>query len=252
MRLDPSSTPGVTVLRLEHGKANAIGPEFLVTLSALLDQLAVAPPRALVITGHGGCFSAGLDLPILIGFDRASMAAFMDDFERVMRRVFTAPFPVVAAINGHAIAGGCVLALQADVRLAAAIDTAKLGLNEVTIGLGLPPHVLESLRMQVPATSLVPLALEGRLVSPAEAAGLGLVSEVVPADILELRAVARAAELTASSPIAFAQIKAALRAPALTAGVAARTELERWLDTWFSEPGRAALTAAVQRLQRPR
>ena len=250
MRLDRSPPSGVAVLRLEHGKANAIGLAFVAALSARLDELTVAPPRALVITGRGPIFSAGLDLPALLALPRDAMARFIHDFEQVMRRLFTVPVPVIAAINGHAIAGGCVLALQADVRVAAATPSIKLGLNEVAIGLGLPPHVLESLRAQVPASSLVPIALEGRLVAPTEALRLGLIDLVVAPDELEARALARAEALAAGSPIAFAQIKAALRAPAVAAGGRSRDDVDLWLDTWFSDDGQRALTAAVARLKR--
>jgi enoyl-CoA hydratase len=248
MRLDRTAHADVVLLRLMAGKANAIGDEFLASLGKLLDEALAARPRALVVTGHETFFSAGLDLPSLIERDRDAMRRFILHFETTMQRVYTLPLPVVAAVNGHAIAGGCVLALQADVRLAADADKAKVGLNELAIGIGLPPLVLESLRAQVPAASLVPIALEGRLVAPREAAALGLVHEVVPAAELETRAADRAHALAALNPVAFAQAKAAIRAPAVAA--AAAGSVEPWLDTWFSEEGRRALTAAVARLRR--
>src|SRR2546428_2534307 len=94
----------VALIRLENGKANAIGPSFLDRLEALLGQLGDA--RAAVITGQGSAFSAGLDLPTLVDLDRVRMRAFVLRFETAMMRVFELPIPLVAAVNRHAVAGG--------------------------------------------------------------------------------------------------------------------------------------------------
>ena len=177
--MEIQTTSGIAVLPMRAGKANAIGSAFLDRLSAQLDAVESSRASALVLTGEGTAFSAGLDLPELAGLDRSGLERFIRRFSEVMLRVFTLPVPVVAAINGHAIAGGCVLALQADVRLAAAGDY-RIGLNEVQIGLGLPAVVLETLRCQVSPASLSPVALEGRLLAPEEALGFGLVEAVVP------------------------------------------------------------------------
>src|SRR5476649_2755845 len=97
----------VAILRIQAGKANAINAPFLERLAALTSDLGDA--RALVITGHHGFFSAGLDLPALLTLDRPSMQTFIESFGAGMQRIFDLPLPVVAAVNGHAIAGGCVL-----------------------------------------------------------------------------------------------------------------------------------------------
>src|SRR3989441_3210689 len=125
----------VALIRLENGKANAIGPSFVDRVEPLLGPLGDA--RAAVITGQGSTFSAGLDLPALVDLDRVRMRAFVLRFETVMMRVFELPIPLVAAVNGHAVAGGCVLALQADVRIGADRE-ARIGLNETQLGIGLP------------------------------------------------------------------------------------------------------------------
>src|SRR5712692_3958776 len=200
------------VLRMRAGKANAIGPAWLQRMYSLLDDVLAARARALVITGYEGFFSAGLDLPALDALDERAMGSFMSGFSRTMLRIFELPLPVVAAVNGHAIAGGCVLALQADVRIAADRDL-RIGLNETQLGIGLPAIVLETLRFQVPGTSLAPIALEGRLFSPREALQLGLVHEVVPEAELLDRAMQRAKALAALPPYGVRQVKAALRRP---------------------------------------
>jgi enoyl-CoA hydratase len=238
----------VALITLQSGKVNAVGPDFLHGFGALLDQAASA--RAVVLTGAGTAFSAGLDLPSLIDLDRATMRGFIDRFDALMLRLFEPPMPLVAAVNGHAIAGGCVLALQCDLRLAADKE-ARIGLNETQLGIGLPAVVLETLRWQVPASSLAPIALEGRLFQPREALQLGLVHEVVPEAQLVAKALERAAALAALPPHGVRQVKAALRRPAAEAVKAHdAAEAERWLDGWFSPETQARLRAAVAKLKK--
>ena len=236
----------VAVLRLESGKVNAIGTAFLEGLNGLLDALGDA--KAAMVIGRGNAFSAGLDLHDLVELDKTALRGFMGKFNATMLRLWELPIPLVAAVNGHAIAGGCVLALQADLRLAADKD-ARIGLNETQLGIGLPAVVLETLRAQVPPPSLASIALEGRLFSPREALQLGLVHEVVPEAELYEKALQRAQSLAGLWPSGVRQVKSALRSP-----VAARireldaTQSERWVESWLSaEP---ILRATVARLKK--
>ncbi len=216
--------------------------------SAFTDVLHDPSAKAVVVTGEGSAFSAGLALPDLIGLDRPAMRDFIAAFERSMQRVLTLPKPVVAAVNGHAIAGGCVLALMSDVRVAAQ-GGAKLGLNEVQLGIGLPSLVIEPLRARLPASSLLPIAYEGRLFDVAEAQRVGLVDAIVPAAELEASALARARELS-RAPAAYAQIKQGLLRPVLEAITRnAVAEREAWLDSWFSPEARRLLEDVVQKLK---
>lgn len=239
---------GIALLRMTAGKANAIGPAWLERMHALLDELQAEPPRALVLTGEGRAFSAGLDLPALIGSSPSSLTAFIRDFSEVMLRFFTLPWPVVAAVNGHAIAGGCVLALQADHRLMAAGE-GRIGLNEIQLGIGLPVVVVETLRCQIPPPSLIQVTIDGTLFLPEEAARVGLVHEVVPAEELLPRARQRAGALGALPAPGFRQIKRGLRGPAAEAiRRAESTDAEAWVETFFSAPAQQRLQATVARL----
>ena len=222
----------VALVRLRGGKANAMNERLLEALYATLEE--VDDADALVITGDGSAFSAGFALPELIELDREGMTIFMSTFESAMRRVLAFPRATVAAINGHALAGGCVLGLMCDVRLMAA-GSAKIGLTEIQLGIGLPSILVEPLRIRVPPTSLGPVALEGRVFTPDEAVRISLIDEVVDAE----RLIARALEIAsarATAPHAYAQIKRALLAPTLTA-CDRRREIDRetWLETWFSD-----------------
>jgi enoyl-CoA hydratase len=217
-------------------------------LSGLLDELGDA--AAAVITGQGSVFSAGLDLPALVEVDRAALRGFMERFDELILRLFELPQPLIAAVNGHAIAGGCVLALQADVRIAAARDL-RIGLNETQLGIALPAVVLETLRWQVPGTSLPAIALEGRLFAPREALQVGLLHDVVPEAELLDRAMQRAKALAALPPLGVRQVKAALRRPVADAIRAHRSaQSQVWLEGWFSPAGQKTLRAAIERLKR--
>jgi len=233
----------VAVVRMRGGKANALGHALLTGLLETFDTIDHA--TSIVLTGEGKAFCAGLALPELIDLDRTQMSAHIELFERVMRRVLTEPRATVAAINGHAYAGGCVLAMMCDARLMAAGD-GKIGLNEVHLGIGLPSLVIEPLRARVPSSSLTALALEGRVVKAKDAVELGLVDSVgTEADAMEL------AKNLGRSPLAYMQIKHALLRPVLDAiDRHAVSEREVWLDTWFSTHAQKLLRGAVDKLRK--
>jgi enoyl-CoA hydratase len=240
----------VAVLRLEGGKANAMTPDLLDTLERMIDGFERGPASAAVLTGYERYFSGGLSLTHIIELDLVEMRDFIEHFARAMIRVFACEKPIVAAINGHAIAGGCVLALACDWRLAVDDPTLRIGLNETQLGIGLPAVVIEALRISVPPASITPIALEGTLLRPGEALALGLVHELAPAGDLLARAIVKAKAYAALPSAAVAQVKHALRRPSLDA-IARNAEAEttRWLETWFSPDAQSRLRAAVARLR---
>jgi enoyl-CoA hydratase len=239
----------VAILRLNNGKANAIDVALLDQLDKFLGALDHVGARAAVVTGYDRFFSAGLALPSLIALDRAQMHAFITRFNETMLRLYEAPVPLVAAINGHAIAGGCVLALMADRRFMAA-EGGKIGLNEVQLGIGLPSCVLEPLRAAVPPRAVSLIAQDGRLWSPTEAHRLGLVDEVIAAADLENRAIRTAQVLAELNRDGWSQIKLGLRRPVLEAARrTAAAETERWLDSFFSAGARKKIVELVGKLE---
>lgn len=239
----------VVVLKLEGGKANAMTPELLETLERMVDGFERSPAAAAVLTGYERYFSGGLALTHIIDFDVVAMRGFIEQFSRTMTRVFACGKPIVAAVNGHAIAGGCVLALMCDWRIAVDDPAIRIGLNETQLGIGMPAIVIESLRLAVPPASLVPIAFEGTLFAPDQALEIGLVHELAPEADLLARATAQAQSFAERPQPAVAQVKRALRAPALeTIARIADQETARWLDTWFSPEAQARLRAAVAKL----
>jgi enoyl-CoA hydratase/carnithine racemase len=238
----------VAIVRLEAGRANAMNLDFLGRLEALVGEAASA--KAVVLTGQDKFFAAGLDLPSIIDLDRGALRAFMRRFDEAMLKVFELPVPVVAAINGHAVAGGYVLALQADLRIAVDRDGVRIGLNEAQIGLGLPPIVIEPLRAQLPPTSLPRVALLGELFNPREALAVGLVHDLACEGEVVQKALFRAQALAGLPGAGIAHLKAGLRRPvAALVRANADAEAERWLDTWFAPETRGVLRAAVAKLK---
>jgi enoyl-CoA hydratase len=241
----------IAVLRLEGGKANAMTPDLLDTLEHMIDAFERSPAAAAVLTGYDRYFSGGLALTHIIDFGLVEMRNFIEHFSRTMTRVFACEKPIVAAINGHAVAGGCVLALMCDWRISVDDPAVRIGLNETQLGIGLPSIVIEALRIAVPPASIGPIAMEGTLFGPADAQALGLVHQLAPADQLLAQATAKAKAYAALPSAAVAHVKHALRAPSLEA-VARTSEAQatRWLATWFSPEAQSRLRAAVARLNK--
>jgi enoyl-CoA hydratase len=236
----------VTVLRLAHGKVNALDTELLLALRAELEPLA-AGAGAVVLTGAGSAFSAGVDLFRVLDGGEQYVTSLLTALVGAIGDLFRFPRPLVAAINGHAIAGGCVIAETADVRLMAA-GTGRLGLPELLVGVAFPAVGIEVIRHAAGGRGLGDLVLRGGAVLPEEALARGLVDEVVDPDRLLEEAIARAATMAAVPGAAFAHAKAQLRAPALERvdRVSALVDA-RAVELWLSSEAREAIAAYVAR-----
>jgi enoyl-CoA hydratase len=207
--IDRTESDGIVTLRLAHGKASAMDIELM---EALDRELAAAEDaRAVILTGTGSIFCAGVDLFRLLDGGAGYVRRFYPLLRDVIRRLFAMPCPVVAAANGHAIAGGAILVFAADLRLMAA-GTARIGVPELLVGVPFPATALEVVRFAVRQPSLV---LTGRTLLPDEALSAGLVDEVVPLEALSTRAHALATQLASIPRESFRITKAQLRAPAL-------------------------------------
>ena len=268
----------VREVRLARPPANALSPELMAALTAALAQAAMeaaaaaavpAPASApaasgrvaaLVLSGAPGMFSAGLDVPYLLTLDRAGIRVMWNNLYALLRTLAASPLPVVAAITGHSPAGGAVLALHCDARVMADGDF-RIGLNEVRVGLPLPPVIFAAMRRLVGPRQAERMCVSGALVSPAEAARIGLVDEVVPADQAVERAAALAAELAALPRAAMAATRRLARADLVAlyddaagedAGAGRDAEIESVLDSWFSVEAQTTMRSLVERLARKR
>lgn len=204
----------VAILRIEHGKVNAIDLELLTEVREQMEELAKRPPRGVVLTGTGGNFSAGLDLVRFLAEGDDYLGQLLSALHEALLGLFTLPRPVIAAVNGHAIAGGFVLACSCDYRIVAE-GPAKLGVTELPVGVPFPTGPLEMVRTVVGTRTARDLVYSGRLFSGAEGRELGFTNELTAPDALLDRAIEVASRWGASPASAFELTKRQLQEPTL-------------------------------------
>lgn len=206
--IETSAEDGIAVLTLRHGPVNALDLALLTRLPEVLTE--VADARAVVLTGSGRCLSAGVDLKRVADGGVAYVEAFLPALSTACLALFDHPRPVVAAVNGHALAGGCVLAAACDLRL---MSGGTIGLTELSAGVPFPTVPLEVMRHAV-GPALDAMVLTGAAMDTTAALAIGLVHEVVGADVLLGTAVRRAGELTTAPAEVYALAKRQLHRPA--------------------------------------
>lgn len=208
--IERSEHDGILTLRLAHGKVSALDLELAEGLALAFAEAVNSDARAIVITGTGSSFSAGVDLFRLVDSGDEYVERFFPAMTKMFLELFALPKPVIAAVNGHAIAGGCILTLAADYRLMAA-GNGRIGIPELAVGVPFPPSVLEAVRFAVPPQHLQMLIYTARTVVPDDALRFGLVDEVVAPETLETRAMEMARQLGAIPSEIFALTKRQLR-----------------------------------------
>lgn len=186
--LDTRRQNDTSVVRICHGKANALDVELLEALSHELERLS-AQTGGVVLTGSEAFFSAGVDLVRLLDSPNKYTEALIDALESCLLRLCRFPRPLVAAINGHAIAGGLVLACACDYRILGS-STAKLGLTELAVGVPFPNLAFEVVRQAAGQPAARRLILDANLIDSRRAVELGVVDEIVATDELIDRAIA--------------------------------------------------------------
>ena len=225
----------IAVLRLDHGKVSALDLELLEELEAVLAEVEGSDRAALVLTGTGSTFSAGVDLFRVLDGGEAYVARFVPALSRALAALFTFPRPTVAAINGHAIAGGCILACACDVKVMAT-GRGRIGVPELRVGVPFPAAALEVLRFAVPRQHLPAMTYTGRTFLPEEALDHGLVDELAAPEQLRDRALAAARGLTTIPPETFGLTKRQLRGPALERMKAQGEEVDAKVEAIWSAP----------------
>ena len=237
-----SHEDGVAVLTLKRGKVNALNQVVVEELQARLDEIAVDDSvKAVVLKGHGKFFSFGLDVPELYPLSREEFTRFVEMFTKLYTALYVYPKPVIAALNGHAIAGGCMLALACDRRLMVA-GKAKIGLNEITFGSSVFAGSVEMLRACVGERNAEKTLFRGSMFDGEEAMALGLIDRVVPAaDFLPL-ALEEARVMASGDRFAFAGMKRLLREPIEEAMRSREGDsIREFVRIWYSETTRRQL-----------
>lgn len=226
----------IALLTLSRGKVNALNEPFVEQLGKSLGHLASDREiRAVILTGQGKFFSFGFDIPELLAYSKSSFARYITKFCNLYTSMFLFPKPLIAALNGHTMAGGCILAIACDYRVMAS-GKAKISLNEITLGSTLPAGCVEMLRYCIGPGNAQAVLYSGAMYSAEEALRLGLVDQTCPPEDLLDAARKVAKDFAGRDASAFKSIKGLLRGP--VAQEMAKREKDaaiEFVDIWYSE-----------------
>jgi enoyl-CoA hydratase len=238
--VDVEDLDGIAVVRLNRPPANALDPDLLAAGLAALEGLRAAAPSSVVLTGSGAFFSGGADLRVVPALSADEQA----DMARGINALFSGwhnfPRPLVCAVNGHAIAGGLILALCGDYRVGP--TSGRFGLTEVKVGIPFPSAAMEVVQSELVAPVVRRLVVGGELFDANTALGFDIFDEVVADDAVVDRALAVAAELAALPPRTFEAVKARLRAGTPSSrGMFGGAEATGWVTAEAATAGPAVL-----------
>jgi Delta3-Delta2-enoyl-CoA isomerase len=239
----------IVELRLAHPPANALNPSLVHALHAAIVAAPDQGTRTLILSGVEGMFSAGLDAPALLKLDKPAMGAFWKEFINLLRGIALSPVPMAAAITGHSPAGGAVLAIFCDTRIATE-GKFKIGLNEVRVGLPVPALIYAGLKRLVGVHQAERLCLHGLLISPQEALQIGLVDQVLPAPQVMPAALEWCRNLLELPPRAVAATRKLARADLaeIFTNLGDRSH-DDLMDVWFSAETQNAMRMLVAELK---
>lgn len=239
----------VRELRMNRPPVNAFSLEFLAALREAIDR-ATKEVGGIVLSGSPGRFSAGFDLPLLLGLNREEITKTWRELYAVLRTIAASSIPIIAAMTGHAIAGGAVIAMYCDRRIMASGDY-KIGLNEVQVGIPLPPIVVACLKRLVGPRMAEYLAVMGPLLSPQQALECGLVDELDEPDYVVRRAVERCQQLVALPEAAMLTRRDARKDLVALFETATESEENSFTASWFSPSTQKNVRGVVERLGKP-
>jgi len=235
----------VALVTLRRPPANALNIELTEEIASVFQVLGQDEDvRSVVLTGHGKSFCAGVDLKIVPTFDQGDQRRMVNALNHAFYSVYACPVPVVGAINGHAIAGGLILVLCCDWRIASKTPFLA-GLTEVRVGVPYPVAAMAVARHELRPEIARRLVLFGENVASAAAVDAGVFDQAVDAAALLQRALVKAEEFAALPQVAFAQTKRQLRSRAVETMAAAMAGEEPLLDTWLSRQTIAAAASVL-------
>ncbi len=234
------------IVKFNNGITNAISFEFVRELTAYLTKIE-NQSSAIVFTGNSKFFSIGWNLPELVQYDWDTLSDFILSFQNMMLKIATIPVPTVCAIDGHAVAGGIILALGCDYRIARA-SRVKVGLNESRLGVPIPWIADLILKQLVGYDLSRKISYEGQIMNAEDALALGVLDEVLAEESVLETAVQKASDLRQIPADAFAAIKQSHYEDVVTAYHARVNEkTEQFLDIWFEDETQSLLRKATEK-----
>jgi enoyl-CoA hydratase/carnithine racemase len=243
---------GLLVVTMARGKANALNSAMIDEMSAAIaDAGSNDGVRGVVLASdRARFFSSGFDVTEVFEYDRDTMTDFFGRFIDLYEGIMRLPKPVVAAVSGHAFAGGAVLALACDTRVMAEGEFG-FALNEINLGMALPPGMIRMAASALGVTRARELVLEARILSPAESLEFGLAAHLVAPDQALERAVAQARKMADKPPLTFGAIKGSLnQITGLLPTGSDRQYLSQFIEHWFSPESMRYKQALIDSLRR--
>ena len=240
----------LAIITLDRGKSNAMNGEMISEFNDMLRNIAADQNIAgVLITGKAHFFSAGLDLIELYNYNETEVADFWNLFLNFVGTITAFKKPMVAAINGHSPAGGCVIALACDYRVMSE-GQYIIGLNEVPVGITVPNSIFNLYAFWIGQANAHRSLLEGRLFSPEEALKIGLVDEVVNSAGILTAAERKIRKYMAMERNTWEQSKLSIRKDLIASTSADQSEmLEAMLKQWWSPATRNILKTIIENLQ---
>ncbi len=243
--------PDFAILQLERGKANVINQQMVDEIRSAIKMLESDDQvKGLIITGHPGFFSAGLDVKELYRYDKDQIKNFLYDFGRMHKELLRFSKPMIAAINGHCPAGGTVIVIAADYRVMADGEQYTIGLNEMQVNIQVTDILIKGYCFWIGQSKANEYLLEGKLATPKEALSVGLINAVVPASQLMQRAEQQMQQYLSADQDIFRLTKAKIRRDWLEAIKDDDfAELDQALEIWWKPEVREKMGLFVQMLE---
>jgi 3,2-trans-enoyl-CoA isomerase len=227
---------GVARVALNRGKVNAINEKVVDELTDCIRELSNDPGvKAIILTGEGKFFTFGFDIPEFLSYTKESFIRYLTKFTGLYTEIFLYPKPVIAALNGHTIAGGCMMAIACDYRIMVP-GNAKISLNEINFSSSVFAGSVEMMKLWMGQKRAEAALLSGTMYSAEEALQLGLIDQISSNDNLEEEAMKKAREYAAQDSAAFRSIKKLLRQTVAEDMMKReRASILEFVDIWYSE-----------------
>jgi len=231
-----SKEDGIATVTLNRGKVNALNEPLIEQIDSCFVKLANDKTvKAIILTALGKFFSFGFDIPEFLSYPKESFIRYLTKFTNLYTSLFLFPKPIVAALNGHTIAGGCMLALTCDYRIMTS-EKAKISLNEISFGSTVFAGSVEMLIFCVGQKNAESVLYSGTMYSPDEAIQLGLIDQISSSENLKENAKKAAQEFASKELLAFSALKSLLRKPvAEEMFKREKDSIQEFVDIWYSE-----------------